>query len=120
MEKNKIMILEASSLVDFVYDHLIKKSKYKFVHIDEVSEFLKKKLGDEYTSEMSIQVKQELRDHEKLDFFREDTYIEENKYHYSTGNWLAVKGLYDNPVQAKNKMGWYAWQETEEIDWDNV
>jgi hypothetical protein len=120
MEKNKIMILEESSLVDFVYERLIKQSKYKFVHIDEVSEFLKKKLGDEYASELAIQVKNELRDHEKLDFFREDTYIVENKYHYCTGNWLAVKGLYDNPVEAKNKMGWYAWQSTEEIDWSDV
>lgn len=111
--------MEINDLVNDVFQY-IKKSDYKFINIDEVSEFLKKKLGKEYTSELSVAVKNQLKEHEKLVFFREDTYIEENKYHFSTGNWLAIKGVYDNPIQAKHKRGWYAWQETEEIDWDNL
>lgn len=111
--------MDTNSLVEYVFN-IIKKSDYKFIKIDDVSELLKQKLGKEYTSELSVEVKSALKEHEKLVFFREDTYIEENKYHFCTGNWLAIKGLYDSPVQMKHKCGWYAWQETEEIDWDNL
>jgi len=111
--------MEIESLVNDAYE-MIKKSSYKFVNIDDISDFLKKKLGEGYTSELSVAVKSALKEHEKLVFFREDTYIEENKYHYCTGNWLAIKGVYDSPVQAKHKRGWYSWQLTEEIDWDSL
>jgi hypothetical protein len=94
----------------------IKQTKYQFLNINEVTNWLKKRLGDNYSSELSIAVKNALTNHDKLDFFREGTYIYENKYYYCTGNWLATKGLYENPVEAKDKMGWYAWQDKEEVD----
>ncbi|MED3976086.1 hypothetical protein P4639_22070 [Priestia megaterium] len=111
--------MEKELLVSDVYENLIKKSKYKFINIDEVSAYLKEKLQDNYTSELSVEVKSALKDHEKLQFFREDTYVENSKYYYSTGNWLAIRDLYDNPVQAKNKLGWYSWQDSAEINWED-
>lgn len=105
-------------LADHVVTNFIKKHKYKFVSIDAVSDYLKKKLGDEYTSELSIAVKNALTDDERLDFYKEGDYVHEQKYHYCVGNWLAIKGEYKNPIEAKDKMGWYSWQSTEEINWD--
>lgn len=100
----------AEKVAEHVIDNLIKKSKYKFIHIDEVTSYLKKKLEDEYTSELGISVKNSLIEHGNLDFFREGDCFHESKYYYCTGNWLAIKGMYKNPVQAKEKMGLLAWQ----------
>lgn len=107
-------------LAEYVINNLINKTKDKFVNINEVSEFLRKKLDDEYTSELGIAVKKALIEHESLDFFREGDYILDDKFHYCTGNWLAPKGVHTNPVRVKFKRGWYAWQDAEEIDWDNL
>ena len=100
--------LDTEKLVEHVISK-IKKTKHKFVSIDDVSSILKDKLGDEYTSDIGIQVKQSLMEHPALDFFREDTYIHDFKYYYCTGNWLSIKNTYSNPVEAKHKMNWYAW-----------
>ncbi len=105
-------------LADELFQY-IKKSKYKFYNINDATDFLKDKLGESYTSEIGIAVKNTLLEHPKLIFFKEGTYIHDQKYHYCTGNWLSIREFYDNPVEAKEKLGWYAWQETEEIDWDN-
>jgi hypothetical protein len=110
----------AEQMVEHAFLNFIKKSKHKFVNIDAVSEFLKKKIGEQYTAELGIEVKTVLREDDRLDFFREGDYVHEMKFHYCTGNWLAIKGAYTNPVEAKLKMGWYAWQDTEEIDWDSL
>jgi hypothetical protein len=106
-------------LIEETFQH-IKKSKYKFFNIEHVSEFVKEKVGDSYTSELGIAVKLGIKHHDKIEFFREGDYIHGSKFHYCSGNWLAIKGIYDNPVEAKFKMGWYTWQDTEEIDWDNL
>lgn len=106
-------------LVDLVFKK-IKAMKYKMMNIDDVSEILRGILGDSYTSEIGVSVKGELKVHEGLDFFREGDYICESKYHYCTGNWLSIKGIYKNPVECKFKMGWYAWQLEEDIDWDKM
>lgn len=102
-------------LSEDVFKH-IKKSKTKFIRIDDVSELIKEKLGEEYTSELGIAVKGALKDDERLDFFREDYYVQKSKYHYCTGNWLAIKGVYESPLEAKLQAGWLAWQLSEDDD----
>jgi len=111
------MLELSNQLVDHMVLYL-GKTKHRFMSLKEISLVLKKKLGDEYTSEISIAVKEALKVHDKLDFFREDTYIHDSKFSYCTGNWVAIKGLYKNPLEGKDKMGWYSWQEDEEIDWN--
>jgi hypothetical protein len=105
-------------LADYIFLNLIKKSKYKIIHINDVSKFAREQLQDKYTSEIGVEVKTILKSHDKIDFFRAGDYIYDSKYYYSTGEWLALKGVYDNPVEAKLKMGWFSWQENEEVDWD--
>jgi hypothetical protein len=102
----------AYQLAEHVVLHL-NKTKFKFMSLKEVQELLKSKLGDDYTSEVSISVKNILKEHPALDFFKEGTYIEEQRYYHSAGNWIAPKGCYNNPVQAKHKMGWHSWMESE-------
>ncbi len=105
-------------------DHLIikmKKSKYKFMSIKQVQEFLRDALEEEYTSEISLRVKNILMSHPLLDFFKEGYYYNNDKSYFSSGSWLACKDVYENPVQAKLKMGWQAWMESADdeniIDW---
>ncbi|MCY7911219.1 hypothetical protein MOB65_20395 [Bacillus inaquosorum] len=98
-------------------DHLIlkiKKSKYKVLSIKQVQEFLKETLGEEYSSDISIRVKNILMSHPSLDFFKEGYYYNNDKSYFSSGSWLAYKDTYENPVQAKFKMGWHAWMESAE------
>lgn len=106
----------AEKLADYVFENLIKKSKHKFIAIDDVSTFLKKKLEEEYTSEIGMSVKEALKDHGKVEFFKEGEYVHEQKFHYSTGNWLVLKGTYKNPIEMKNKLGWMSWQLSESDD----
>ncbi|MEX3625075.1 hypothetical protein [Viridibacillus arvi] len=96
----------------------IKKIKGQVMSIDNVSEILKEKLGDEYYSEIGISVKSILREHEALDFFREGDYCHEQKYYYCVGNWLSMKGLYSNAIEAKSKIGLLSWQRFED-DWED-
>lgn len=104
-------------LADLVIKKLINKSKFKFIALDDVSVFLKEKLQDEYSSEIGIAVKNELKNTDTLDFYREGDYYHEDKYFYCTGNWLAIKDTYKNPVEAKRKLGLEAWQlNDDEID----
>lgn len=107
-------------LADYVINNLINKTKDKFININEVSEFLKKKLDDEYTGELGMAVREALINHEKLDYFLEGTYLMNDKFHYSTGRWLALKGMYTSPLGAKFARGWYSWQDSEEVDWDSL
>lgn len=95
----------------------IGKHEYKFINIESVSDLLKEKIGESYSSEVGIAVREALTSHDGIDFFREGNYYLDQKCYYCVGNWLAVKDVYVNPVQAKFKMKWYAWQDTEEIDW---
>ena len=97
---------------------VIKKSKGQIINIEDVSGILKEKLGKEYTSEIGIAVKERLREHDSLDFFREGDCIHEQKFHYCAGNWLATKGLYDNGIEAKSKIGLLSFQLFEE-DWED-
>ncbi len=113
------LFLEIQLLIDMMFEH-IKKTKYKIINLNDVSEILKEKLGEDYNSEIGISVKSALREHDSLDFFKEGDYISNQKFHYCAGNWLAIKGVYENPIEAKDKMGWYSWQETAEIDWDSL
>jgi hypothetical protein len=99
--------------------NLIKKSKHKIINLNTVSDHIRGLIGGNYTSEISIAVKNSLKIHSKLDFFREGDYIYDQKYHYCVGDWLAMKGAYSTPIAAKEKMGWYSWQDSEDIDWDN-
>lgn len=104
-------------------DHMIlelKKSKNKFMNIDEVSKRLREKIGDDYTSEIGVNVKSILVNSDELDFFREDTYIHNNRYYYSVGNFIALKNFYRTPMEAKEKLRWESWQTSNEIDWDLV
>lgn len=111
--------MNTEQLTEEIFLH-IKKMKHPFMNIDTVSDLIREKIGDSYTSQIGIEVKESLVSHEKLDFFREGDYIHENKFVYCTGSWLALKGLYENPVQAKNKLGWFSWQTSEEINWAEV
>lgn len=98
-------------------DHIIgrlQKSKYKCINIDDVSTFLRKRLGDEYTSEIAIGVKQALIEHDEIDFFKEGTYNHDFRYYYCVGNWIACKGEYKNPIEAKIKMGMLSWQNSKD------
>lgn len=88
------------------------------MNIQDVSGILKQGLKDNYDSQVSIQVKNALMEDERLEFFREGDVIHNHKFHYSTGNWLAVKGMYANAVELKHKNGWYTWQDTDEVNWD--
>lgn len=95
---------------------IIRGTKYKILSLVSVQKILKEKLGESYTSDISISVKEALKESSFLDFFKEDTYIENSKFQYCTGDWIAIKGQYENPVQAKNKMGWYSWQVSDDDD----
>ncbi len=110
--------MDIQNLVDVIIGH-IKKVKHQFINIDDVSELLRTRLGDNYSSEIGIEVKSALKLHESIDFFRQGDYITDEKFHFCTGNWLATKGLYGNPIEAKTKLGWYSWQDTEEINWED-
>lgn len=111
------------SLSKQLADHMIielKKSKNKFMNIDDVSKRLREKLGDEYTSQIGVEVKSILVSSDDLDFFREDTYIHNNRFYYSVGNFIAVKNFYDTPMEAKDKLRWESWQTSDEIDWELI
>lgn len=97
----------------------IKKVRHQVVNLNDVSASLREKLGTEYTSEIGIAVKNNLKEHEGLDFFREGNCLDDQKYHFCVGNWLATKGLYSNGVQAKSKIGLLSWQRFED-DWEDA
>lgn len=109
--------MEKEILVQEMFDH-IKKIQHQVINIDDVSEVLKKKLGDQYTSELSIAVKNDLKEHDKLEFFREGTYNHQEKFHYCVGNWIAIKGIYKNAVEAKDALGMLSWQRFKD-DWED-
>ncbi|HDR7066993.1 TPA: hypothetical protein QCW42_004099 [Bacillus cereus] len=96
-------------LTEFVVQH-IKNSKFKLLNIDDVSGLLKEKLGDSYDSQVAYSVKQALIEHDEIDFFKEDTYIYQQKFHYCIGTWLCYKGAYENPVQAKQTANIYDYE----------
>lgn len=99
--------------VNELVEHIViklKNSKYKFASLDDISKSLKKKLGDEFTGEISIRVRQGLIDHPEIDFFREETYVHDFRFYFSAGNWIACKGYYKNPIEAKFTMGIKSWQ----------
>jgi hypothetical protein len=99
---------------------VLKKSKHKFMSIDKVTEFVKESMRDSYTVEVGMAVRDAVIEHDKIDFFKEGDYINEQKFYYCTGNWIALKGVYKNPVEAKEKLGWYSWQDSDEVDWSKV
>lgn len=109
-----------------VYELVIKyigDLKYKFMNIDDVSALIKTKLPsftDSAINDLSIAVKRLLVDSDRLNFFKEGDYIQDEKFYFCTGNWLAIKDVYANPVQAKFKCRWYSWQDKEEINWSEV
>jgi len=109
--------MSVEMLTQEMFDH-VKKIKHQVINIEDVSDLLKKKLGEEYTSEVSIAVKNNLKEHDKLEFFREGTYNHEEKFYYCVGNWIAVKGLYKNCVEAKEKLGMLSWQRFVD-DWED-
>jgi hypothetical protein len=106
-------------LVNIIVNNL-KKSKHKFMSVEDVRAILKAGLGDKYTTQINVAVKDALIEDKRIDFFREDTYIHDNKFYYSTGNWFAIKGVYSNPIEMKFKKGWYSWQTSDKIDWDDI
>ncbi|MDY7043639.1 hypothetical protein RVS70_05410 [Virgibacillus sp. M23] len=95
----------------------INNVKGKFVNIENISSILKNILGESYTSEISIAVKKYLVDCEGLDFFKEGVWMNKEKSYFCSGNWLAIKGLYENPIEAKEKIGWYSWQTSDDVNW---
>lgn len=105
-------------LTEEVFNH-IKKVKHQVINIDDVSEILKEKLGEDYTSQIGIAVKSNLKEHQKIDFFREGDCYYETKCYYCVGNWIAIKGLYDNSMEAKTKLGILSWQRFVG-DWDDL
>lgn len=104
--------MSVKDLTDVILE-FISKATHQVINLDEVSKILKEELKDEYTSEVSIEVKNRLKSHPDLDFFREGDYINDNKFYFCAGNWLAKKDLYSNGVQAKNKIGLLSWQRFE-------
>lgn len=107
--------MNIEQLTEYIID-CIKKVKGQVVNLDGISEMLKEHLQDSYTSEIGIAVKNNLRDHESIDIFREGDCISDHKYHYCVGNWVAIRGLYTNGVDAKAKIGLLSWQRFED-DW---
>jgi len=101
--------LNIIELTEFVVQH-IKNSKFKLLNIDDVSGLLKEKLGDSYDSQVAYSVKQALTEHGEIDFFREGTYNNHQKFHYCIGTWLCYKGEYENPVQAKMTANIYDYE----------
>lgn len=110
--------MDIDELTKYVFGK-IKKTKGQVINIDHVSDILKEKLGEDYTSEIGIAVKSSLREHDKIDFFREGDCLNGQKYHYCVGNWLAIKGLYDNGIEAKSSIGILSWQRFED-DWEDL
>lgn len=100
-------------MVEMFVDIIVKNisnSKYKMMNIDNVYNILEEGMGDKYDKDVATTVKSSLMYDDRLDFFKEDTYIVEHKFYYCTGNWIAIKGTYNDPVTAKSKMGMYSWQ----------
>lgn len=64
--------------------------------------------------EQMIELRQALEDNEKVVIFKEGDTMDEHKYYYSKGSWIALAGMYDNPIQAKKKLGLASWQESKE------
>lgn len=91
---------KVTELSEFITKH-IKDSEFQLLNIDDVSGLLKERLGDSYDSQTAYSVKQVLVEHDKIDFFKEGTYIYQQKFYYCIGTWLCYKGVYENPVQAK-------------------
>ncbi|MBK1611748.1 hypothetical protein [Bacillus cereus] len=110
-------MIAVNELANQLAEHIvlnISKFRESFMSLNDVSNFLRENLGDEYTSELAVAVKEVLKNDDRLDFFREGSYNHQQKFYYSAGNWIAPKGMYTNPVEAKHKMKWYAWQESED------
>lgn len=103
-------------LADYVVSNFINKSKGKLVSIEDVGDYLKKILSNSYTSEIGIAVRQAVVSHSNVDFFREGDCLNGNAFHYCVGNWLSMKGIYSNPVEAKEKNGMQSWQKNIEDD----
>lgn len=108
--------MNIDELTTYAFDR-IKKTKGQVINIDEVSEMLKEKLGDQYTGDIGVSVKSNLRDHDKIDFFKQGDYNHDQKFYYCVGNWLAIKGLYGNAIEAKEKIGVLSWQSHAD-DWE--
>ncbi|MEK4605453.1 hypothetical protein MHH42_30965 [Bacillus sp. FSL L8-0099] len=92
--------MNIAELTEKIVKH-IKESEFKLLNINDVSGLLKEVLGDSYDSQIAYSVKQALIEHDEIDFFKEDTYIHHQKFYYCIGTWLCYKGIYENPVQAK-------------------
>lgn len=95
----------------------LRQSKYKFMNIDDVSDILKNVLKNNYKSEIGMKVKESLLNDERIDFFKQGYYFHDNKSYYCNGNWIAIKGVYDSPVQAKSKRGWSSIQTKDDENW---
>lgn len=102
-------------LVEKVID-TIDNTKHKVINAEELSSIIKEAMGDDYEQEKAIAVKSEVASHERIEFFKEGTCIQDNKFYYSAGNWIAIEGVYDSPIQAKRKLGIDAWETQAEED----
>lgn len=106
----------ANDVAESVFKNFIKKSKIKIFSLDEITAYLKERLGEDYTSELGIAVRHALVEHPKMEFFREGEYIHEQKYHWCVGNWLAVRDAFKNPIEGKASRKMESWQKSEDDD----
>jgi hypothetical protein len=100
----------AHDVAESVFKNYIKKAKHGIVSLDDVTNYLKDRLKDGYTSELGISVRYALTEHPKLDFFKEGDTMFEHKYYWCAGNWLAIKGEYKSAIEGKKKLGLDSWQ----------
>ncbi len=103
------MSFVAKEYCDYIIGE-IKNSKDKAIELDCVSLLLKDRYGSKYDPSEGINSKYLLRNSEELSFYNEGDHFNEEKCYYSTGNWLAEKGRYDNVVKMKQSIGIAMWE----------
>ena len=89
---------------------VINQSKDKAIEMDSIPLILADKYGDEYSSKHSIKAKEMLLNNDVLEFFSEGVHLSENLFYYSVGNWIAIKGKYENVIKMKQSIGIANWE----------
>lgn len=114
MTKAEIALQDSQQRVLMAVEDTIKQlqlDKNSVFHLKEIIAIGKRWLK---SSEEMIELRQALEDNEKVVIFKEGDTMDDHKYYYSKGSWIALTGVYDNPIQAKRKLGLASWQESKD------
>lgn len=114
MTKAEIAHQDAKERVMMAVEDTIKQlqlDKNSVFHLKEIIAIGKRWLK---SPEEMIELRQALEDNEKVVIFKEGDTMDDHKYYHSKGSWIALAGVYANPIQAKKKLGLASWQETKE------